>query len=69
MKMKWEYFVTKDGVNLYELFNAGIRFGETHVLRDWTPEEWVGALEQHIPKEALAEMYRTLNDSISPVKP
>jgi len=54
MKLKW--YVTKDGINLYDLFLAGIGFGQAHRNNNWTEDEWYEALEAALPQEFLTTL-------------
>jgi hypothetical protein len=61
MRLKW--YVTEDGVNLYDLFRAGIGFGQAHTKfrKDaggsmWTEEEWYDALEGALPSDFVAKL-------------
>lgn len=57
MNMKW--YVTEDGVNLYNLFRAGIGFGQAYAYRGgrkWTEQEWYDALEAALPPDFVAKL-------------
>ena len=54
--MKLKCYVTKDGVNLYDLFRAGIGFAQAHRNNNWTEQEWYEALEAALPQGFLATL-------------
>ena len=61
-----KHYFTKDGINLYDVFKAGVGFGRTKTLLEarrrgkaveapaWTEKEWRQALEAALPEEFLA---------------
>jgi hypothetical protein len=49
-------YVTKDGVNLYDLFRAGVRFGARHSAFRYTEAEWFAALEEALGKDYVASL-------------
>jgi hypothetical protein len=51
--MKTKIYFTQDDVNLYNVFKAGIGFGQAHRNNVWTEEEWFAALEAALPKEFI----------------
>lgn len=60
-RLKW--YVTEDGVNLYDLFRAGIGFCQAHTEhredaggRMWTEQEWYDALESALPPDFVAKL-------------
>ena len=53
-KLLW--YMTGDGVNLYDVFRAGIRFAETHSNNNWTEDEWYEALEAALPAEFVQNL-------------
>jgi hypothetical protein len=57
-RIKW--YVTEEGVNLYDLFKAGIGFCQAHTRyaggRKWTEQEWYDALESALPPEFVAKL-------------
>jgi hypothetical protein len=54
MSMKW--YVTEDGVNLYDLFSAGVAFGRSLPNATWTEQEWYDALEAMLPPAFVAKL-------------
>jgi hypothetical protein len=53
--LKW--YVTEDGVNLYDLFRAGIGFGQARPKgATWTEQEWCDALEAALPPDFVAKL-------------
>ena len=50
------WYMTEDGVNLYNVFRAGIRFAGTHSNNDWTEDEWYEALEAALPAEFVQKL-------------
>lgn len=53
-------YVTKDGINLYDVFKAGASFGRLKADRAevslWTEAEWVAALEASLPQTFVASL-------------
>ena len=56
--VKIKIYITEDGVNLYNLFKAGIGFGQAHRNMQWTEEEWYEALEAALPKEFIENLQK-----------
>jgi len=50
------WYMTEDGVNLYDVFCAGIRFGFTHTNEKWTEDEWYQALEAALPVKFVQKL-------------
>ncbi|MFY9701671.1 MAG: hypothetical protein ABSC07_19315 [Terriglobales bacterium] len=44
------WYVTKNGINLYEVFRAGVIFGGVHSDTGWKEDEWLAALEASLPE-------------------
>jgi hypothetical protein len=64
-------YVTKDGINLYDVFKAGASFGRLKADRAevslWTEAEWVAALETSLPKAFVASL-KTAGDVQAPTE-
>jgi hypothetical protein len=56
--MKYEIYITKEGVKLYNVFKAGIRFARAHRNNQWREEEWYEALEAALPKEFIENLQK-----------
>jgi hypothetical protein len=49
-------YITREGINLYDVFKAGIGFCQAHPNHNWTEEEWYAALEAALPEDFLATL-------------
>jgi hypothetical protein len=56
--MKCKIYITEDGVNLYNVFKAGIGFAMAHRNNQWREEEWYEALEAALPKEFIENLQK-----------
>jgi hypothetical protein len=64
-------YITKDGINLYDVFEAGASFGRLKADRLkvplWTEAECVAALEASLPKAFVASL-KTGEDAQAPTE-
>jgi hypothetical protein len=64
-------YITKDGINLYDVFKAGASFGRLKAdhlkVPLWTEGEYVAALEASLPKEFVAAL-ETVGDAKAPTE-
>jgi hypothetical protein len=64
-------YITKDGINLYDVFRAGASFGRPKADRLnaplWTEAEYVAALEASLPEEFVAAL-ETIGDAKAPTE-
>jgi hypothetical protein len=56
--MKYKIYITEDGVNLYDLFSAGVQFARKNRNNQWREEEWYEALEAALPKEFIENLQK-----------
>lgn len=49
-------YITKDRVNLYDVFRAGVLFGTTHRESSYTEAEWYAALESALGADYVASL-------------